>query len=499
MELTYPGIYIDEKQGAGPIAGVGTSTAAFIGLAQRGVANTPVKIANWTEYTQLFGGPQHDRYTYHAVRGFFDNGGTTAYIVRVTNVQSDALEVKTKDGKVAFRLVDLEEGPHGADNALQAILAQKDNESTFSLSLQRGTQADKAETLAGLSLDKESKGYFMHVASKYVRFEPGAASPEGQLLSFPSTKLSGGVADSGPYDYAPGLAALAKLLDVSIICAADAHSLGNKQRPSDDKPNLNPVQTAILTHCEGLKDRFAILDGRLDDTKDTVGGDTGLISALRTQGGAAALYFPWLEVSDPSGTGTLSIPPCGHIAGIYARSDAAVGVHKAPANEIIRGALGLSPAGFLGDTEIGTLNKVGVNVLRTFPGQARPVVWGARTTASLDLTQWRYVNVRRLFIFVEQSLKEGLRWAVFQPNNTALWKKVERTATEFMTRVWRAGALFGDKASQAFYVKVNEELNPPSNRALGELHIEIGMAPIRPAEFIVVHIGMLEGGSQVID
>src|SRR5262249_4857526 len=154
-------------------------------------------------------------------------------------------------------------------------------------------------------------------------------------------------------------------------------------------------------------------------------------------------------------------------AGIYARSDDARGVHKAPANEPVRAALGLAEV--VDDVSQGVLNLAGINVLRIFPGEGRPIVWGARTTCPAAETPWRYVNVRRLFLFVEQSIKQGIRWAVFEPNDLALWKKLTRTINEFLTRVWRSGALFGAKASEAFYVKIDEENNPEALRALGQV------------------------------
>jgi phage tail sheath protein FI len=188
----------------------------------------------------------------------------------------------------------------------------------------------------------------------------------------------------------------------------------------------------------------------------------------------------------------LTKPPSGHIAGVMSRSDNQRGVHKAPANEPVRGAVDLAYT--LNDTEQGALNQRGINALRVFPGQP-PLVWGARTLT--DGTTWRYVNVRRLFSFVEDSILAGVRWAVFEPNNTGLWKGLERSIVEFLTRVWQSGALFGRTAAEAFYVKIDEELNPQAVRALGEVFVEIGMAPVRPAEYVVVRIGIQDGGARV--
>jgi phage tail sheath protein FI len=188
-------------------------------------------------------------------------------------------------------------------------------------------------------------------------------------------------------------------------------------------------------------------------------------------------------------------PPSGHIAGVYARTDQQRGVHKAPANTNIRGALGVERR--LTDEEQGPLNLMGINVIRVFPGQSQPVVWGARTTAGDLDRNWQYVNIRRLFLFLEESIQEGIRWAVFEPNNLLLWQKLKRTITEFLTRVWRDGALFGETADQAFYVRIDEVLNPDSSRALGRLYIEIGVRPAYPAEFIIVRIGIWQGGTEV--
>jgi phage tail sheath protein FI len=257
------------------------------------------------------------------------------------------------------------------------------------------------------------------------------------------------------------------------------------------------AQSTVITHCESMGDRFAILDGAPDTTPlKTDGALQKQRAGLLSKNGFAAVYWPWIVIADPTAaagsTATLTRPPSGHLAGVFARSDGQSGVHKAPANEPVRGALDLAYR--LNDTEQGALNHAGVNALRTFPGRP-PVVWGARTLT--DGTPWRYVNVRRLFSYVEDSIVSGVRWAVFQPNNLTLWKGLERTITEFLTRVWQSGALFGRTPKEAFYVKIDEELNPPAVRALGQVIVEIGLAPVRPAEYVVVRIGIWDGGTQV--
>jgi hypothetical protein len=252
----------------------------------------------------------------------------------------------------------------------------------------------------------------------------------------------------------------------------------------------------MILHCESLQDRFAILDSQLGLTPD---GVLTQREGLDSEHGFGALYYPWLEVLDPASSAvppsTMLIPPSGHVAGVFARTDQERGVHKAPANTDVRGILGLERV--LSDREQGPLNLKGINVLRIFPGSRTVVVWGARTIVNPAVSDWLYVNVRRLMLFIEESVAEGIRPAVFEPNAPPLWKALKRTITQFLTQVWRDGGLFGDTPDQAFRVRIDEALNPPSERARGKLFIEIRVAPVRPAEFIVVRIGLFDGGADV--
>jgi phage tail sheath protein FI len=257
------------------------------------------------------------------------------------------------------------------------------------------------------------------------------------------------------------------------------------------------AQTKVIKHCEDLHDRFAILDGIQD--REPLKSDGPLQTqrgGLLSQNGFAALYWPWIVIPDPLAAdgATIAVPPSGHIAGVMSRCDSTVGVHKAPANEQVRGAVGLDLT--LNDTEQGLLNSKNINALRQFPGTP-PLVWGARTLS--PVVPWRFVNVRRLVSYVEDSLVQGLRWAVFQPNNTRLWKGLERSITEFLTRVWESGGLFGRTAKEAFYVSIDESINPQAVRDRGEVYIEIGLAVTRPAEHIVLRLGLWDGGAKVIE
>jgi phage tail sheath protein FI len=217
------------------------------------------------------------------------------------------------------------------------------------------------------------------------------------------------------------------------------------------------------------------------------------LSNVRSENGYVALYFPWILVPNSLTGKQDTTPPSGHIAGIYARTDQSRGVHKAPANTNIRNSTGVVRK--LTNKEQGPLNLSGIDIIRVFPDSAQPIVWGART--AFKNTNWQYINVRRLFIYLEQSIERGINWAIFEPNNQALWKKLKRSITEFLTRVWRDGALFGETADKAFYVRIDEVLNPPTSLALGRLTIEIGVRPSYPAEFIIVRIGIWQGGSEI--
>lgn len=350
------------------------------------------------------------------------------------------------------------------------------------------------ETFPRLSMDPRHSRYAPRiVSSASIRLQPapvpGVQVPPKNLPAIVANMAptANGVNDDpttvGPNHYQLALDALRTIADVNMVCVPGRVDI--------------PVQEMTLAHCEAMGDRIAILDGDPTDPDPIQVGSALLTqrAALDSANGFAALYYPWIAITDPQGSNgdpLLLVPPSGHLAGIYARSDVQRGVHKAPANENIAGAIDLGA--MMSNVDQGVLNVQGINVLRIFPGQ-RPIVWGARTTAPVDATPWRYVNVRRLFLFVEKSIQSGINWAVFEPNNSALWKKLERTITEFLMRVWRSGALVGDTAAQAFFVKVDEELNPDSIRALGQVVVEIGIAPVRPAEFVVVRIAMWDSGS----
>lgn len=280
---------------------------------------------------------------------------------------------------------------------------------------------------------------------------------------------------------------------------------------------------AVLTHCEKLKDRVAVLDAPLgvDDINlltqtatarsrpaaPAAGASAGAAAATpaadagggglrprQSDGGYGAVYFPWITVRDPFAPDNLvDVPPSGHVAGIWARTDATRGVHKAPANEGVRGALNVTYR--LTRDEQGELNQVGVNCIRLFSREGIRV-WGARTLAD-GSSEWRYLSVRRLFNMIEESIVDSTRWIVFEPNDITLWKSIRRDVGAFLTRLWRDGALMGRTPEEAFFVKCDEETNPPDIIDAGMVVTLIGIAPVKPAEFIVFRVSQYSAGADV--
>jgi phage tail sheath protein FI len=266
-----------------------------------------------------------------------------------------------------------------------------------------------------------------------------------------------------------------------IKCFEEVDEIAIVAAPGQVSP---AVQDALLTHCEMRKDRFAILDS----PEAITGGIDRLPKPRDSKYGA--YYFPWIQVYDPE-KGNVFVPPSGHIAGVYSRTDSERGVHKAPANEQIRGALGLKYAVSKGEQDL--LNPKGINAIRHLNGAVR--IWGARTLSTDP--SWRYINVRRLFIMVESSIERATQWVVFEPNDHRLWKRVTRTISSFLTLLWRNGALMGTSPEQAFYVKCDEETNPAEVVDAGQLVVEIGLAPVKPAEFVIFRIGQMASGGGV--
>lgn len=268
-----------------------------------------------------------------------------------------------------------------------------------------------------------------------------------------------------------GLAAFEEIDEIAIVCVPD-------------EVTVDGLTEAVVNHCANMGDRFAVLQA-----PQNAGDIDELIPP--TDSSYAAFYTPWIEVMNPETNVRTLVPPGGHVAGIYARSDAERGVHKAPANEVVRGAMALQFDLTTGEQDI--LNPRGVNCLRSFRGRGIRV-WGARTTSSDPL--WRYVNVRRLFLYLEESIDESTQWVVFEPNDEGLWARVRQTVRNFLTTEWRNGALMGTTPEQAFYVKCDRTTMTQDDIDNGRLIVEIGIAPVKPAEFVIFRITQWTGGAE---
>lgn len=281
-----------------------------------------------------------------------------------------------------------------------------------------------------------------------------------------------------------GLAALEPLDTIDLVCVPDLATLA-EAKPEE----VCRLQRQVLAHCDKLGDRFAILDSQRGDDPEKIKKRPDELRQGGVSGTNGALYFPWIGLGGLDDTGRRTVryvPPCGHVAGVYAACDEQVGVHKAPANEELAGVLDLQFK--LTDAQQADLNPVGVNCLRAFPGRGIRV-WGARTLANPEQDQaWIYVNVRRLFLTAGRWIERAVAGVVFEPNDVRLWVRLERELSAYFSDLFRRGALKGSTEEEAFYVKCDAETNPPGVREAGQVVTEIGLAPASPNEFVVVRL-----------
>ncbi|MEU5098507.1 phage tail sheath family protein [Streptomyces sp. NPDC020996] len=511
-----PGVYVEEVQsGARPIEGVGTAVAAFVGFAESGPFHTPTLVSSWDQYTQLFGGFTEGAYLPLSVYGYFTNGGGAAYIVRIGGRAEDASAPAADGGRRADRaaepvalggfLVAARPGVTGVTVEVADADGENPPEDRFKLLVRQGDQV--VETYEA-STRKNVKGYLVTQAraSKLIQVteQQGAAQsrPAAQTLAVPDAPAapaangSGEVARLDAAEYVgdaaarTGFGGLETIDEITMVAVPDLMSA--YQRGDIDAEGVRTVQLAVISHCEQMGDRVAVLD-----TPPGLGAQQ--VRAWRNDEAGydsryATLYYPWVRVFDPAAGRNTTVPPSGHIAGVWARSDAERGVHKAPANEVIRGAVDLEVRLSKGEQDL--LNPIGVNCVRAFPGRGIRV-WGARTLSSDPA--WRYLNVRRLFNYLEESILLGTQWVVFEPNDDRLWSSIRRNVTAFLTEEWRRGALFGRTAEEAFYVKCDRDNNPQESIDQGRVVCEIGVSPVKPAEFVVFRLAQFSDSTSLID
>jgi hypothetical protein len=504
-EYLHPGVYIEEMTfGPKSIEGVSTSTAAFLGEAARGPVR-PVLVTSASDYERWFGGAAGaDKYLPDAVRGFFENGGGRLYVCRVAS--QSATYAQASFGPV-FTLRATGPGAWGTrvfafiqDSSKQTIRAGVPTPVGFRLRIAyydaepggdplawfNGTAGapvpEHFEDFDNLVIDETSPdGWQRRLASSSLAtLQKSASAPIGSRPDNGFKRLSDGGSDGAPLldsadfqgnpaaprDEPQGLAALAleSCRDVSLVYAPGvAFNIGR----------------LIVRHCEDLRYRFAIVDAA---SSTLPAGFDPQVAVANSK--YAAFYYPWILVADPSNSQQRkAVPPGGHVAGVYVRTDRERGVHKAPANEPVRGAIRL--VANVGDVEQISFNARHINVIREFHDRGIRI-WGARTLSSDSV--WQYVSVRRLFIYIERSVDEGTQGVVFEPNNETTWARVSDSVRLFLRTCWRDGALQGAKEEHAFFVRCDRTTMTADDILNGRLICEIGVAPTRPAEFVIFRI-----------
>jgi phage tail sheath protein FI len=510
-------VYVEEvPAGSRPIEGVGTAVAAFVGFAEQGPFNEPRLVTNWNQFTQTFGGFIDGGYLAPAVYGYFANGGGAAYVVRVgqdgaggrngSSGKSKETNTGARQGVISgYRVTEVGGGNSRSDLIVEiqpAAQAEGDGgppEDAFTLVVKRGSKVEETFPNVTSRAGKDNVVTTVQQNSKLITIEevgspgPVAVPAPGSvtLTASPTTpaRIStddyvGNVADR------TGFSGLEAVDDVTMIAIPDLMSA--YQRGTIDLDAVQAVQNAMITHCELMGDRMAILDPPPGLSPQQV--KEWRMDKAGYESKYAALYYPWFTVLDPLTGTNIPVPPSGHMAGVWARNDDTRGVHKAPANEVVRGAVGLATQLTKGEHD--TLNPIGVNCIRAFPGRGIRV-WGARTLSSE--AEWRYLNVRRLFNYLEESILNGTQWVVFEPNDDALWARIRRTISAFLVNEWRKGALFGLTPDEAFYVKCDRETNPAEGIDAGQVVCEVGVAPVKPAEFVVFRLAQFSGGTSLVN
>ncbi|MGJ4951498.1 phage tail sheath family protein [Bradyrhizobium sp. HKCCYLS20291] len=511
-EYLSPAVYFEElSSGIKPLEGAGTSTAGFVGLAARGPIGTAVPINNFTEFQKNFGDFSSDALLPFSVNAFFNEGGGTCYVVRTCHYDNadrptaiSANRVYKAVGDAAADALKVEASSAGAWANGLAIIARNPDAATFELEVFQNGRS--VETISALSMDRSSRDYaetringispFIKVtdviaAGSALNIAGRRPAPTAGAVPDPLQSGDDGLSGLSADDYigkpsiGNGLNAFNAVDGLSIIAVPEAVDRN--------------VHVRATAYCESRQDCFYIADCQpiitaADDVLNYKTADGLFAGGNAASSKFSALYAPWIEVFDPRTNGRIAIPPSGAIAGRYADVDRKRGVHKAPAGIVdgkLKSALGLTFGFVQADQE--KLNPAGINLIRSLPG-AGPVIWGARTTSS-DPEQ-RYVNVRRLLIFLRESILDGTSWAIFEPNDRSLWKSLERNIAAFLRLQWLNGALVGATADQAFYVKCDDETNPPESVLLGRVITEIGVAPSKPAEFVIFRIAQsVDGGA----
>ncbi|MGZ5440541.1 MAG: phage tail sheath family protein [Thermoanaerobaculia bacterium] len=474
------------------ITGVPTSITAFIGRAQRGKVDDPIPILSFGDYERSFGGLWQESTMSYAVQQYFLNGGMDALIVRVQlNGATAAITLPAGAGQLVLEAAS--EGAWG--NELHAAVDHDTTDPTlFNLAIletEPGTTTVRlSETFSGVSVDRTSSRSVVSVleeSSQLVRVRGNVPHDRPDAAPLPGIASGGTGSDGdavrdatilGSEGSQTGLYALEKVDLFNLLCIPPLDRANDIDFDTRDK---------ATAYCERRGAMF-LVDApaawtRVDDVAQN-------LDALMTRDSSAAFFFPRISVADPLDDDRIeAFAPCGAVAGVFARTDSNAGVWTAPAGieATLRGVSGLSVN--TTDDENGRLNVLAVNCLRTFPVYGT-VVWGSRTLEGTDAlaSDWKYIPVRRLTLFIQESLYRGTRWAVFEPNNETLWAQIRLTAGAFMQGLWSQGAFQGASTKDAYFVQCDSTTTTQSDIASGVVNIVVGFAPLKPAEFVLITI-----------
>lgn len=507
VTLSYPGVYIEEApSGVRTIVGVATSITAFVGRALRGPVNQPVRVQSFAEFERIFGGLAAASGLSYAVQHFFLNGGGDALIVRV---------VHTGDGVAANNAV----AATGVTGGLDLVAANPGNwgnrilitvdhvtrdpadTTLFNLTVQEmdGTAPSAkviaSETFRNVSVTLTSPRYVQTVLAAESTFVRATAVPNvrpGQAAFF----LTGGQDGS-----APGAAEVeglrASKTGLYALEDADLFNLLCIPPLAPDGDTASAVYIAALAYCKERRAMLIIDPPTAWTTPAAAESDAnnaaGFLAPLRDEN--AAIYFPRVRMADPLQENRLAaFAPSGVLAGVFARTDAQRGVWKAPAGQDAT-LVGVRELLYkMTDGENGRINPLGVNALRAFPVTGN-VAWGARTTEGADrlASEWKYIPVRRLALFIEESLFRGTQWVVFEPNDEPLWAQIRLNVGAFMQDLFRQGAFQGSSPREAFFVRCDRTTTTQSDIDRGVVNVHVGFAPLKPAEFVVIRIQQIAG------
>jgi len=499
---TYPGVYIEEiPSGVRTIVGVATSITAFIGRALRGPVNEPIRIQSFADFERVFGGLWIDSTMSYALQQYFLNGGTDALIVRIHNGASKAT-LSLPAGAGTLTLEASSEGEWG--KYLQATVdydtADPNDSNLFNLIIEEVDPVTKeiraAETFRNISVDANASRFI----TKVLEQESALVRVQGTVPKARPDHTANPVTSSGGDDGAElttteykgdeasktGIYALEKADLFNLLCIPPFTRIVDVDSDTWSK---------ALAYCKKRR-AMLIVDPPL--TWNAVSDATTGVDNLNLRDENAILYFPRIKMADPLRENCLEeFAPCGAVAGVYARTDAQRGVWKAPAGleATLTGVQGLTVK--LTDGENGQLNPLGVNCLRTFPITGN-VVWGARTLEGADrlASEWKYIPVRRLALFIEESLYRGTQWVVFEPNDEPLWAQIRLNVGAFMHNLFRQGAFQGRTPREAYFVKCDKETTTQNDINLGIVNILVGFAPLKPAEFVIIKIQQMAGQIQ---